>query len=336
MTDITLRVDTEEWPRRKPLRITGYTFESLTVIRVTLVRDGKVGSGEAAGAYYKNEDASTMVRQLQAVRPAIEAGMAREALLGLLPSGGARNAVDCALWDLEAKLEGRPVWQLAGLNEPQPLLTTFTCGADTPEKMAATATAFEGARAVKLKLTGEPVDADRVRAVREAMPDAWLAVDANQGFTRPFLEELLPTLVASKVALIEQPFAIGQEGLLDGFQSPIPIVADESTQDLATVRRLVGRFSMANIKLDKCGGLTQGLAMARALRSLGLDVMVGCMGGTSLAMAPAFVLGQLCDVVDLDGPVFLKADRGDAVRYRDGMIMAPKGLWGYPERAAPM
>jgi L-alanine-DL-glutamate epimerase-like enolase superfamily enzyme len=222
------------------------------------------------------------------------------------------------------------VWQLAGLEPPRALMTTFTCGADDPAQMALTAGGFIGARALKLKLTGDPIDADRVRAVREVRPDVWLGVDANQGFTPHSLEELMPVLVASRVSLIEQPFKIGQDALLEGFRSPIPVVADESVQGLASVSALVGRFDMINIKLDKCGGLTEGLAMARAARTLGLDVMVGCMGGTSLAMAPAFFLGQLCDVVDLDGPAFIKGDRAKPVLYADGFIEVPQALWGHP------
>jgi L-alanine-DL-glutamate epimerase-like enolase superfamily enzyme len=198
--------------------------------------------------------------------------------------------------------------------------------------MAATALAYRDARAIKLKLTGEPIDADRVRAVRSARPDVWLGVDGNQGFTRPALEKLLPVLVDTKVALIEQPLPIGQEALLDGLRSPIPLAADETVQSLADVASLLGRFQVMNIKLDKCGGLTEGLAMARTARELGLDVMVGNMLGTSLAMAPAFVLGQLCKVVDLDGPLFLAADRAAAVGYKGGYINCPPGLWG---RVAP-
>lgn len=330
MNEVELHVEMEEWPRIKPLRITGYTFESVQVAVVTLTKNHMVGRGEAAGAYYKGEDAASIVRQIEAVRSDVEAGMSRKALQKLLPSGGARNALDCAFWDLEAKLSGTSAWKLAGITKPKPLLTTFTCGADEPESMACTAQAFGGAQALKLKLTGEPIDADRVRAVREAKPQAWLSVDANQGFTRRFLEQLMPVLVDSSVALIEQPFRMGEEVLLDGFQSPIPIAADESAQDLLTVHELAGRFSMANIKLDKCGGLTEGFVMASALRELGLGVMVGCMGGTSLAMAPAILLGQCCDVVDLDGPVFLKADRHDPVRYVDGFILDSGSLWGVP------
>jgi L-alanine-DL-glutamate epimerase-like enolase superfamily enzyme len=196
--------------------------------------------------------------------------------------------------------------------------------------MAAGARHYRDAKAIKLKLTGEPQDANRVSAVRDARPDVWLGVDANQGFTRPFLETLIPVLVAANVALIEQPYPVGQESLLDGFASPIPIAADESAQCFADLASLVGRFQTVNIKLDKCGGLTEGLAMAREAARLGLEVMVGNMLGTSLAMAPSFLLGQLCSVVDLDGPIFLAEDRTPAVCYRDGMIECPEVLWGAP------
>jgi L-alanine-DL-glutamate epimerase-like enolase superfamily enzyme len=313
---------------RWPFRITGYTWEHIDVLLVSLERDGQVGQGEAAGVYYKNDTPAAVLGQVESLRTPIEAGIDRDRVQSLLPPGGARNALDCALWDLEAKLSGRAAWQTAGLTKPRPLLTTFTCGADEPKKMAATALAYQNARAIKLKLTGQPNDADRVRAVREARADVWLGVDANQGFTRKSLERLLPTLTETNVALIEQPFPIGQEALLDGFQSPIPIAADESAQNLADVAGLVGRFNVVNIKLDKCGGLTEGLAMARTAREHGLATMVGNMLGTSLSMAPAFLLGQLCQVVDLDGPVFHKTDRAITVRYADGCITCPETLWG--------
>jgi L-Ala-D/L-Glu epimerase len=177
-----------------------------------------------------------------------------------------------------------------------------------------------------LKLTGEPVDEERIRAVREVLPDVWLGVDANQGFTRTFLERIMPALIELQVALIEQPFPVGREAELDGLGSPIPIGADESVQGISDLSTLVGRFDVVNIKLDKCGGLTQGLAMVRAARALGFDTMVGCMPGTSLAIAPAFLLGQLCEVVDLDAPLFLKADRPVTARYADGFVMFPDTL----------
>ena len=325
---LTLRADIEQWPLRAPFRITGYTWEFIDVLVVSLEKDGHVGRGEAAGVYYKNDTPASMMKQIERLRVQIEAGTSREDVQHMLPAGGARNALDCALWDLEAKLRGEHAWQMAGLAEPRPLLTTFTCGAAEPETMAGTAVGYANARAIKLKLTGEAIDAERVRAVRAARGDVWLGVDANRGFSLASLEELMPVLLDARVSLIEQPFPIGQDALLDGSQSSIPIAADESVQSLDDIRGLVGRYQVVNIKLDKCGGLTEGLAMARAARELGLDPMVGNMMGTSLGMAPAFLLGQLCEVVDLDGPIFLKSDRSNAVQYSDGFITCPQSLWG--------
>lgn len=326
-----LTVEVEAFRLKEPFRITGHTMHRTDVLTVTLERDGCIGRGEAAGVYYRpSEDVASNAKQVEAIRTALESDLRRDALQPLLAPGGARNAVDCALWDLDAKLAGRSAWQLAGLERPRPLLTTFTVSARTPEEMAAGARHYRDARAIKLKLTGEPQDVDRVRAVRDARPDVWLGVDANQGFTRPFLETLMPALVGANVALVEQPFPIGHESLLDGFGSPIPIAADESAQSFADLASLVGRFQTVNIKLDKCGGLTEGLAMAREAARLGLEVMVGNMLGTSLAMAPSFLLGQLCSVVDLDGPIFLAEDRTPAVCYRGGMIECPEALWGAP------
>jgi L-Ala-D/L-Glu epimerase len=330
---LRLHVEVQKWPLAKPFRITGYSWDFLELLLVRLEKDGKVGWGEAAGVYYRHETPASMISAIESLRTRIEARFSREALRKWLRPGGARNALDCALWDLEAQLSGRAVWQLAGLEKWQPLVTTFTCGAESPEEMAVTARSYTNARAIKLKLTGEPIDADRVRAVRDERPDVWLGVDANQGFTRASLARLMPVLEEMRVALIEQPFPIGQDGLLDGLRSPIPLAADESAQCLADIPGLVGRFSVVNIKLDKCGGLTEALGMARAARALGLQPMVGNMLGTSLAMAPAFLVGQLCSVVDLDGPIFLKADRSHAVRYVDGFISCPEALWGHPTGA---
>ena len=331
MTDLRLHTQIESWQRTTPVRITGYTYDVIRVLIVTLERDGHVGRGEGGGVYYKNDDAGSMQAQVEALRNELEAGVIdREILRNLLPPCGARNALDCALWDLESKLTARPAWQIAGLERPRPLLTAFTCHADAPDRMAARASGYIGARAIKLKLTGEPIDVERVRAVRHALPNVWLGVDANQGFTAVSLERLMPVLIESQVSLIEQPFRIGEEALLERIDSPIPIAADESVQCLADIPAMAGRFDVVNIKLDKCGGLTEALAMARAARAAGLDVMVGNMSGTSLAMAPAFLVGQLCDVVDLDGPVFLSADREPSVSYSNGFVTCPEELWGYP------
>jgi L-alanine-DL-glutamate epimerase-like enolase superfamily enzyme len=295
---------------------------------VTLDHGHHRGRGEAAGVYYRNDTCRSMAQQLESVRATVQAGISIDLLQRLLPPGGARNALDCALWDLLAKVRGQPVWAMLGLTAPLPLLTTFTCGADSPERMAGTARTYEDARAIKLKLTGEPVDADRVRQVRQSLPEVWIGVDGNQGFTREALDRLMPVLIEANVSLIEQPLPVGQEALLEGFGSPIPLAADESAQSLADMPLLANRFDIVNIKLDKCGGLTHGLAMARTAREFGLQTMVGNMIGTSLSMAPAFLIGQLCEVVDLDGAMFLKADRPNGVSYQDGFATYPSTLWG--------
>jgi L-alanine-DL-glutamate epimerase-like enolase superfamily enzyme len=331
---LKMEVRVEAWPLAEPFHITGYTFTTIDTICVYVEKDGCTGRGEAAGVYYKNDRPAGMLEQVERARSQIEAGGNWDSLQQTLGAGGARNAVDCALWDLQAKLSGVPVHATAGFDHPRPLLTTFTCPADRPEVMAEVACAFTHAKAIKLKLTGEPIDADRVRAVREVRKDVWLGIDANQGFNRAFLEGLMPVLTEARVDLIEQPFPLEADSLLDGFESPIPIAADESVQTRREIPSLAGRFNVVNIKLDKCGGLTEGLAMARMARELGMSTMVGNMLGSSLAMAPAYILGQMCSVVDLDGPIFITADRDFAVRYEEGHISCPEALWGYPTRVA--
>jgi L-alanine-DL-glutamate epimerase-like enolase superfamily enzyme len=325
-----LHTELERWPVATPFKITGHVWDAVDVLVVRLEKDGCVGRGEGAGVYYLNDRPVSMIGQVETLRQTIERGIDRAALQDLLPRGGARNALDCALWDLEAKLARRPVWELAQLKPPQPLLTTFTCGANEPQQMASVARGYTQARAIKVKLTGDPIDAERVRAVRKARGDVWLGIDANQGFDRAALDALMPVLLEARVQLIEQPFPVGREDWLDGWRSPIPVAADESVQGLDDIAALVGRFDVVNIKLDKCGGLTEGLAMARRAIELGLDSMVGNMLGTSLAMAPGFLVGQFCKVVDLDGPLLQKTDRPIGVRYEDGFITCPRALWGYP------
>lgn len=327
-TELRLTAEIERWPLRRPFTITGYSFTESEVLVVEL-RDGELlGRGECAGVYYNDDTPERARAQVLAASDAICAGIGREELLGVLPAGGARNAVDCALWDLEAKQQRRPAWQIAGLQPPRPVMTTMTIGAEAPATMAEHAREYARARAIKLKLTGTELDAERVRAVRAARPDVWLGVDANQGFTREPLAALLPALVEARVELVEQPFPRDRDDLLDGLRSPIPVAADESAQDIGDLDRLAGRVDVINIKLDKCGGLTRGLAMAAAARERGMRVMVGCMNGTSLAMAPGTLLGQLCDVVDLDGPLILSADREPPLSYDDGYVFAPEALWG--------
>lgn len=327
---LSLDVAVERLPLAKPFRISGHVFTESPVVVAALSDGLHTGRGEASGVYYLGDDIAAMTVALESVGEGLRQGMTRPQLQQALPPGGARNALDCAWWELEAKQAGIPVWKLAGLPEPKPLLTTFTLGAEDPSAMAAAARAYTQARALKLKLTGDlDLDIARVRAVTAARPDCWIGVDANQGFAIGELDALVAALVDCGVALLEQPLARGREGDLDGFVSPIPIAADESALSLDDLDGLVGRFDTVNIKLDKCGGLTEAIAIAGRARLLGLDVMVGNMVGSSLAMAPAFLLGQLCDVVDLDGPIFLAADRQPGVRYEDGRIDCPEDLWGH-------
>jgi L-alanine-DL-glutamate epimerase-like enolase superfamily enzyme len=330
MPQLSVRLSIETFPYRQPFRISGHVFTETEVLLAEIDDGTHVGRGEGAGVYYLGDDAAHMLRAAESVQAAISAGAGRKALQELLPAGGARNALDCALWDLEAKQAGVPAWQLAGLNAPRPLLSTLTLGAEAPERMAAAALALDPAAPVKVKLTGElALDVARVQAIRAARPDAWIGVDANQGYDRPTLEQLLPTLVAARIALLEQPLKRGDEAALDGLARPLPFAADESALTLADTDALVGRFDVVNIKLDKCGGLTEALAIAHRARALGLEVMVGNMMGSSLAMAPSFLVGQLCDVVDLDGPTFLARDRVPSVVYADGHIHCPDAVWGH-------
>ena len=329
-----LTVTRELIPLSAPFTITGYTFTDMSAVVARVAERGATGEGEAAGVYYLGDDVERMCAAIEGVRRDVESGIDRESLRRLLPPGGARNALDCALWDLEAKRLRQPVWRIAGLERPRPLLTTFTIPANDPAAMAAKAVEYAQAKSLKLKLTGElPLDAERVRAVRKARPDAWMGVDANQGFTAESLTSLMPDLVGCKVKLVEQPFARGRESELDGFRCPIPIAADESVQGLADIEPLVGRFDIVNIKLDKCGGLTEGLAMAAEARRHGLGVMVGNMVGSSLAMAPAWILGQVCDLNDLDGTLFISRDRVPAMAFDQGKVSYPDGGWGSAPRA---
>jgi len=331
LTQRRLTLSVEEFAYKKPFRISGHVFEKTAVLVATLEEGEHEGRGEGAGAYYLGDNVENMVRQAEEARRAVEAGVTREELQTLMPPGGARNAIDCALWDIEAKLSGRPVWQIAGLPEPQPLLSTLTLGADEPAEMAKAALALDPDAPVKVKLTGDlEDDVTRLKAIRQARPNAWLGVDANQGYEIAELPQLLHELEAVDVKLLEQPLRRGREADLDDFTSTIPIAADESALTLADTESLPGRFDVVNIKLDKCGGLTEALAIARRAKALGLDVMVGNMMGTSLSMAPSYLVGQLCQIVDLDGPTFLKNDRSPSVEYRQGHIECPPRVWGHP------
>ncbi len=324
-----MQVELERLPLKAPFRISGYTFTEVPVVVVTLQRVQARGRGEAAGVYYLDDTPDRMIATIEALRPQIERGVDREWLGGALPPCGARNAIDCALWELEASESKSAVWSLAGVKALAPRITTLTLSADDPVAVARAADLLARARALKLKLNGDlEGDLARVRAVRDTCPDVWLGVDANQGYSVDKLASLMPALIEANVQLLEQPLPRGREFELRSLQSPIPIAADESIQSLADLAAFADCFDVVNIKLDKCGGLTEALQIAAEARRLGLQVMVGNMVGTSWAMAPAFVVAQLCDYVDLDGPTFITRDREPAVRYEDGRIYCDEAVWG--------
>ena len=295
-------------------------------VLVVAVRDGAhVGMGEGTAIYYHGESAESCLAQIEAVIGALgdmTVQAAREAAQTALPPGAARNALDCALWDLEAKTAGLPLWQLVGPSEaPRPLQTAFTISLGDPAMMEADAAkaAARGFGLLKLKLTGGG-DRERVAAVRKGAPDARLIVDANESWSGLDIAAEAAALAALGVEMIEQPVPIGQEVLLEGVKSPVPFLADESCQSAADIEMCARYYDGINIKLDKAGGLTEALAMRREAEARGLKVMVGCMLSTSLGIAPAFLAAQGADWVDLDGPILLAEDRDGGFRFADGQI----------------
>ena len=316
----------EKWPFVEPFVITGHTFNDSSVLHVRISEDGHTGCGEAAGVYYLDESAESMMNQALQVKAAIESGCTRHELLKLLPAGGARNAIDCALWDLEAKMTGQSIWALTGIEQGD-VLTVNTLSIDSPEIMAQKAQNLD-TKQIKIKLDAE-LPLERLFAIRRARPDAKLVVDVNQGWSFEQLVDLAPKFKELGVVMIEQPLQRGADELLESYVSPVPLCADESCLDTNEFAQAAKRYQMINIKLDKTGGLTEALALAKLASSHGLGLMVGNMLGTSLAMAPAFVVAQLCDLVDLDGPLVLKADRQPSLSYTNGIVsgLSPE-LWG--------
>ena len=315
-------------PLHEPLVITGHSFSHLNTVWVTLERDGVVGRGEGTGSYYLGETQDTIVEAIESITPALQSGLTRQELQGLLPPGGARNAVDCALWDLECKETSQTIWERVGVVARE-LTTVATIGVGDARAMAEHATRWSSYPHLKIKLSAEsPVD--KMRAIRQARPDAVLVVDANQAWSFLELQEFLPALVELDISMIEQPLPRGGDAELDGFDSPIPLGADESCLSLAEVDDAVSRYDVINIKLDKCGGLTEALAMVEAAQHAGKRLMVGNMTGSSLSMAPSFVVGQFCEFVDIDGPLLLSHDVDHGLTYSpEGVVSPPSpALWG--------
>jgi L-Ala-D/L-Glu epimerase len=326
-----LSVDTriESWEMREPFEISREIIIDQKVLFVALSdAQGHTGYAEAAGVDYDGETPHTLAAQIDAVRNQLHDDLDGETLLRCLPAGGARNALDCALWDLRAKQNGVPAWQAAGLAPLQPVVTAYTLGLGDEATTRRKAREARHYPILKLK-----VDAHRhldvVRMVREEHPSARLVVDANQAWSLELLKTLLPQLADAGVELVEQPLARGSDSLLEGLCSPIPLAADESCTDRASLSLLQGRYQFVNIKLDKCGGLTEALTLADEATRLGMGLMVGNMCGTSLAMAPAFLIAQSCRYVDLDGPLLQKLDRAVPMQYDGGRVQVPqRALWG--------
>jgi len=318
----------ESFPIRGVFRISRGSRTEVEPI-VVEIREGRaVGRGEAiASPRYETVEAA--LDQARGLSPRLSEGLDRQALADLLPAGAARNAIDCALWDLEAKLAGRPVWQLAGLAEPGPLTTAYTLSIDTPEAMGAAARDNAHRPLLKLKLDGGGEDLARVRAVRAQAPDSTLIVDANEAWTPAGYEAMVAGLAECGVAMIEQPFPADADAVLDRLPRPIPLCADESCHTSADLDRLRGRYDLVNIKLDKTGGLSEALALRDAAREQGFGIMVGCMLSTSLGMAPATLVAQGAEYVDLDGPLLLARDREPGLRFQGSEIAPPATeLWG--------
>ena len=322
-------VTIERWAFRTPFRIARGVQPELDTVTVRLTDEaGHRGSGEAAGVDYDGETVASMIAQIDAVRPRLSDGLTRAALQGMLPAGGARNAIDCALWDLEAKATGIPAWKTAGLTALRPMTTAMTIGIGPDDEVRQKARAISDWPLIKMKADATSHLAP-VRIAHEECPAARFIVDANQSWTVDLLNQLVPELVALNVALVEQPVKKGTDAQLAGYTGAIPLAADESCVDRSSVPGLRGLYHLVNIKLDKTGGLTEALALAAEARAQGLGIMVGCMAGTSLAMAPGAIIGQQAEFIDLDGPLLHASDRPHAMHYDRGLMSFPTAaLWG--------
>jgi len=294
------------------------------VLTVRISDGGATGWGECVPYARYDETLESVTAEIEG----LPSTFTRADLYDLLPAGAARNAVDCALWDLEAKQTGKRVWELAGLAAPGPEITAYTLSLDTPEKMQAQAALHAHRPLLKIKL-GTPDDMPRLEAVRAGAPDAQIIIDANEGWSAQVYADLAPHLVRLGVSLVEQPLPAGEDDALIGMDRPVPVCADESCHDRASLPKLKGKYDVVNIKLDKTGGLTEALALRDAALAEGYQVMVGCMVGSSLAMAPATLVAQGAKVVDLDGPLLLAEDRQNALIFDAAGVHPPTAkLWG--------
>lgn len=323
-----LTIAEERWPIAGSFTISRGAKTEAHVVTVTLAEGRHTGRGECVPYPRYAETVPQVMTALENARGRIEAGITRADIASLIAPHAARNALDCALWDLDAKKAGQPAWQLAGLPEPKPVITAYTLSLDTPEAMGEAAAKASHRPLLKLKL-GREGDAMRLQLIRRNAPSSRLIVDANEGWTPENLASMLAACADQGVELVEQPLPAGNDEALRHIPRAVTVCADESAHGIGSLDDLAGKYDAINIKLDKTGGLTPAIALAHAARDRGLGIMVGCMLATSLAMAPAFLLAPFAEVVDLDGPLLLKTDRAPAIRF-DGSTMhpPPATLWG--------
>ncbi len=325
---ISLAATVEHFPIAGTFTISRGSKTTADVVTCRLTDGALAGSGECVPYGRYGETIETVLREIEAVRPLIECGIAREELQQAMKAGAARNAVDCALWDLEAKRSGLSAAYMAGVAEPTPLTTAYTISLAEPEAMMAQAAQHARRALLKVKV-GTADDRTRIRAVRQAAPSSRIILDANEGWSEDNLAMHFSACLENGITLVEQPLPTGRDEALARIARPVLVCADESVHGTEDLQALVGRYDAVNIKLDKTGGLTEALRMRRAAEALGLKIMVGCMVGSSLAMAPAVLLGQGADFVDLDGPLLLAQDRDAGLRYEASLVFPPEpSLWG--------
>jgi len=324
----TLHAQHDRFALSRPFRIARGVKTAADVITVTLTEEGASGRGEGVPYARYGESVETALAAIEAVRAPVESGAGRDLLPQLLPPGAARNAIDCALWDLEARRSGRDVAEQLGAMAVGSLVSALTLVIDTPEAMAREAARLARAPLLKIKVDSEE-PSDRIRAVRAAAPRAMLIVDPNESWDEVMVRAMQPVLAEAGIALLEQPVPAGADSWLEGFVPAVPICADEAVHIAADLDRIEGRYQAVNVKLDKAGGLTAALELAREARSRGLGLMTGCMVSSSLSIAPALHVARLSDFVDLDGPLWLREDRPGGVSDRCGMLEPPvSGFWG--------
>jgi L-alanine-DL-glutamate epimerase-like enolase superfamily enzyme len=326
---LSLTVRTENWPLAGAFSISRGAKTEANVVVVELSDGRHRGRGECVPYRRYGETMAGVTRALSDMSNTLALGFDRARLQQAMPPGAARNALDCAFWDLEAKRAGTPAHALAGLPAPQPLTTAYTITLNSPDVMAEAARRVADRKLLKVKLGGKGGDPQRIAAVRKAAPRCELIIDANEGWTEDHLQENLAACANANVTLVEQPLPADRDAALASSARPIPVCADESAHDRASLAGLVGRYDAVNIKLDKAGGLTEALAMAVEAERLGFQIMVGCMVATSLSMAPATLVAQRARVVDLDGALLLANDRPDGLRYEESLVYPPTpALWG--------